>query len=64
MDAKTLIVELGDYADLATRIGVSASATANWKHRNVIPRTAWPEILTAFPRKVTLARLLETERAA
>ena len=61
MDAKSLIIELGDYARLADKIGMSRTAVANWKHRNVIPRTSWPEMIERFPRMVTLAKLRQTE---
>lgn len=63
MDAKSLIIELGDYVAVAQKIGVTVSQTANWKHRNIIPRKVWPDLLEKFPRKVTMARLKATETA-
>lgn len=34
-----------------------------WKHRNRIPRRAWPEISVTFP-ELTTEKLLEIERRA
>lgn len=61
MDAKNLIIELGDYVKLAARLERSASTVANWKSRNRIPRDMWPDLLEKFPRKVTMSRLRATE---
>lgn len=64
MDAKTLIIELGDYVAVGERVGVSAQTVATWKTRNSIPRHVWPDMLEAFPRRVTMSKLRQTERAA
>jgi transposase len=64
MDAKTLIIELGDYAKVAARLSRSASTVANWKSRNRIPRERWPDMIEAYPRRVTVAKLLAAERSA
>ena len=61
MDAKSLIVELGDYALVAEKLGQPAGTVAAWKSRNKIPRTVWPDLLEGYPRKVTMARLRKTE---
>lgn len=63
MDAKALIADLGKYTGVAARLGLNARTVATWQHRNAIPRASWPDLIEKFPRKVTLARLLETEKA-
>lgn len=34
-----------------------------WRHRNIIPRNVWPEIMVKFP-EVGLSDLMEWEEAA
>jgi hypothetical protein len=41
---------------IAERIGVPAGRVRVWKFRNVIPRSAWAELIDAFP-VVTLEKL-------
>lgn len=38
----------GGPAIVARATGYKPGAVALWRHRNKIPRTAWPEILEAF----------------
>lgn len=38
----------------------NAGAVAVWRHRNKLPRKAWPEILEAYP-DVTMAELKAIE---
>lgn len=61
--ASVLIEELGGRSVVSDRTGTKPGTVDVWKHRNRIPRTAWPEIQKAFPN-VTLDQLLETEAAA
>ena len=58
--AAEIIDENGGAAAFALRVGRSAGAVRLWKHRNLIPRDAWPEIIQAFP-EVTMERLLGSE---
>lgn len=41
----------------------TAGAIALWRHRNKIPRNAWPEIVVAYP-EVTISYLREIEANA
>ncbi|MDB5448228.1 MAG: hypothetical protein JWQ97_3545 [Phenylobacterium sp.] len=59
--------------DLIEAKGVSAIAEATrrepgavrvWKHRNRIPRDAWPELMDAYPGEITLDVLRRFEDAA
>lgn len=61
--AADIIDQLGKPAEVAAKIGVEAVVVRMWKHRNKVPRTAWPEILQAYP-EVTMAALLGTEQDA
>jgi len=61
MDAKSLIIDLGDYTAVAAKTGIGASTVANWKWRNHIPRSAWPDLLDAFKGRLSMAKLKETE---
>jgi hypothetical protein len=63
MNAKTLLDELGAYTVVARKIGVAPGVVATWKSRNAIPKASWPSLMVAFPRKATLARLMETTKA-
>lgn len=62
MDAKTLIIHLGDYNRVAEKLGCAASTVGAWKTRNRIPRSSWPDLLALYPRRVTLEKLRLTER--
>jgi hypothetical protein len=55
MTHSELISALGAKA-IAERIGVSDGCVRVWKCRNVIPRSAWAELIDAFPT-VTLEKL-------
>lgn len=57
------IEQRGDAAVVARAIGTDPARVRMWKHRNRIPRDAWPEIMTAFP-DVTMPMLLEIEEKA
>jgi hypothetical protein len=41
---------------------ITSGAVALWRHRNKLPRTAWPEIVEAFPG-TTLDELKAVEAA-
>lgn len=58
--AAQIIDENGGPAAFAERVGRKAGAVRLWKHRNKLPRDAWPEIMQAFP-ELTLDRLIEVE---
>lgn len=53
----------GGPAKIAEETGHGAGAIALWRHRNKIPRTAWPEIMEAYA-DVTLAELKEMEASS
>lgn len=59
---RTFVDSLNGNAAVAKATGHSEGAVALWVHRNRLPRSAWPEVMTAFP-DVTLARLLDLEKA-
>lgn len=63
-DAASLLKSLGEPEKIAARVKVDVNTPRVWASRNRIPRSAWPELMLAFPRKATLKKLLETERAA
>ena len=53
----------GGSAAFAKSCGLEPSAVRMMKHRNKLPRAAWPEIMTAFP-DLTLDVLKATEAQA
>lgn len=53
----------GGPAAVARATGYAAGAVSLWRHRNKLPRTAWPEILEAYPT-VSLADLKAIEAGA
>jgi hypothetical protein len=53
----------GGPAAFAAAIGYVPGAVRMMKHRNHIPRTAWPEVLRAFP-DLTLEVLLAAQAKA
>lgn len=59
--AADLIDSRGGNAVVARDTGYSESAVGVWKHRNRVPRAAWPEIMSAYP-DVDLRALLRLER--
>lgn len=62
--AVQFIDENGGPAAIARATGYASGAVHLWRHRNKIPRTAWPEILEAFP-VVTIGdlKVIEAESA-
>lgn len=58
-----LIDAKGGPAKIARDTGHKAGAIALWRHRNKIPRNAWPEIMEAYP-DVTLAVLKAMEASS
>lgn len=54
--------ELGGATNVAKRTGKTPSAVRMWVHRDVVPRSVWPDLLEAFP-DLTLKRLKEIEAA-
>lgn len=59
--AAQIINENGGPTVFAEKVGRSAGAVRVWKHRDQFPREAWPEIIKAFPRTITLDLLMEIE---
>lgn len=57
-----IIEAKGGSAAFAKACGLEASAVRMMKYRNKLPRTAWPEIMTAFP-DLTLDVLRASEAA-
>lgn len=57
------IVEALGAKTIAERIDVPPGRVRVWKFRNVIPRSAWAELIDAFPA-ITLEKLKAGERAA
>jgi hypothetical protein len=49
ISAVDFIDQKGGPAAVARATGHKAGAVALWRHRNKLPRTAWPEIIEAFP---------------
>lgn len=60
--ASQFIDEKGGPAAVASKVGRKSGAVRLWKHRGVLPRDAWPEIVDAYP-DMTLDRLKEIEQA-
>lgn len=59
--AAKFIQDNGGPKAFAGKVGSSSGAVRVWKHRNQFPREVWPEILKAFPAKVTLDALMKLE---
>lgn len=59
--AADLIDSRGGNSVVARDTGYSEGAVGVWKHRNRVPRAAWPEIMSAYP-DVDLPALLRLER--
>lgn len=60
-----LIDGLGGAAAIAEATGnIKANAVRQWKAKRVIPRRAWPDLIRAFPDRVTLEALSATEARA
>jgi hypothetical protein len=62
-DASSFIDAKGGNAVVAQATGYQPGAIGLWRHRNRLPRSAWPEILKAFP-DVKLDDLLAIEAQA
>lgn len=60
--ASQIIEDKGGSAEFARACGLEPAAVRMMKHRNKLPRAAWPEIMTAFP-DVTLDVLKASEGA-
>lgn len=58
-----LLDSKGGNASVATATGYAPGAVALWRHRNKLPRSAWPDLMKAFP-DITLDALLALEAAA
>jgi hypothetical protein len=56
------IEQKGGNSAVASATGYAKGAVGLWRHRNRLPRTAWPEIMKAYP-DVTLDDLLRIEAA-
>ena len=57
------IDQMGGPSKVARAINYAPGAVAQWKVKRRIPRSAWPEIMTAWP-EVTLDALMAVERAS
>jgi hypothetical protein len=57
------IDERGGPTAIAKATGYKAGSVHLWRHRNKIPRAAWPEIVEAFP-DVTIGFLKELEASS
>lgn len=55
-----IIEAKGGAAAVASAVGRKPGAVRAWKSRNILPREAWPEIMTAYP-DLTLERLIKIE---
>lgn len=62
MNAADFIDAKGGPAAVAVATGYKAGAVSLWKHRRKLPRSAWPEILEAYP-DVTMDELKAIEAA-
>ena len=60
MNAAEFIDKKGGPAAVARATGYKPGAVALWRHRNKLPRTAWPEIIDAYP-DITLSELKAIE---
>lgn len=60
--ANDFIEQKGGNSAVAAATGYGKGAVGLWRHRNKLPRTAWPEILKAYP-DVSLDDLLKLEAA-
>lgn len=63
MNAADFIDKKGGPAVVARATGHKPGAVALWRHRNKLPRSAWPEIIEAFPG-TTIDRLKKIEAAS
>lgn len=54
--------DLGGAQAVADKLGRKPNAVRMWVHRNVLPRSAWPELLDAY-KAVKLKDLQAVERA-
>jgi len=61
--AAEIIVDLGGPKAIAESTPHKEGTIWVWKHRGKIPRTAWPDLIEAFPKKVSLDDLRQTEAA-
>lgn len=57
-----IITALGGPKKVATAIRHNENAVSVWKHRAVIPRRWWPDLIDAFPETIDLETLRATER--
>jgi hypothetical protein len=55
------IDDRGGPTSVAKATGHKVGAVNLWRHRNKIPRTAWPEVMLAFP-DLSMPDLLEMEK--
>lgn len=54
------VIEAKGVAAFADALVMPRETVRQWKHRNILPRSKWPEIMDAFP-DLTLARLRRME---
>jgi hypothetical protein len=59
-----IIDDLGGAAAIARAVPVvKEGAIRVWKHRKIIPRAAWPDLIEAFPDQLSLEVLRQAEAA-
>jgi hypothetical protein len=59
--AADIINSLGGPAKIAEVTPHKAGTVSLWKHRGIIPRRAWPDLIDAFPGKVSMSALRAAE---
>lgn len=63
MTAEEFIDTRGGPAAVARATGYKPGTVSLWRHRKKVPRSAWPEIIEAFP-DLTMADLKAMEALA
>lgn len=58
-----LIEDLGGAATVADKTGRSPGAVRQWSFKNKLPRSAWPELIEAYPSQINLKVLKRLEAA-
>jgi len=61
-EVSQFIDQKGGPSAVAAATGYAANAVYQWKHRNTLPRSAWPEVMKSLDG-VTLDDLLALEAA-
>lgn len=56
-----IIDDLGGPAIIAEALAITEGAVRLWRHREKIPRTAWPDLFLRFPGAVSMDELRASE---